>query len=175
MGTLSSDVFTSLVSSLSDINASTLRRVCEALFGAVDHEHREFFSRRTLLLSADGMEVRFLGVRLDQSDLDLWMEIVHLARRQIPGSPVTFSASDVLKALQRRTGKRDHEWLREAMARLAGAGIEITLRRRHTWFLDGFLSYRVNERRGRYAVMPSPPLLELFKHPVFHPDCGARQ
>lgn len=175
MGTLSSDVFTSLVSSLDEINVSTLRRVCEALFGADDDGHRDFFSRRTLLLSADGMDVRFLGVRLDQSDLDLWMEIVHLARTQIPGSPITFSASDVLHALQRRTGKGDHEWLREAMARLAGAGIEITLGRRHTWFLDGFLSYRANERRGHYVVMPSPPLLKLFEHPVFHPDCGARQ
>ena len=175
MGTLSSDVFTSLVSSLGDINASTLRRVCEALFGAVNDGHREFFSRRTLLLSADGIEVRFLGVQLDQSDLDLWLEIVHLARTQIPDSPITFSASDVLQELQRRTGKRDHEWLREAMARLAGAGIEITLGRRHTWFLDGFLSYRANERWGRYVVMPSPPLLKLFEHPVFHSDCGARQ
>lgn len=174
MGTHPSDVFTSLVSSLDEINASTLRRVCEALFCAVEG-HREFFSRRTLLLSADGMDVRFLGVRLDQSDLDLWMEIVHLARTQIPGFPVTFSASDVLNALQRHAGKRGHEWLREAMARLAGAGIEITLGRQRTWFLDGFLSYRVNERRGHYAVMPSPPLLKLFRHPVFHPDCGARQ
>ncbi len=42
MGTHPSDVFTSLVSSLGDINVSTLLRVCEALFGG-DDEHQEFF------------------------------------------------------------------------------------------------------------------------------------
>lgn len=174
MGTLSSDVFTSCVSSLDEINVSTLRRVCEALFGA-DDERREFFSRRTLLLSADGIQVRFLGVQLDKSDLDLWLAIARRARTSTPDFLISFSASDVLQELQRHTGKQDHEWLREAMARLAGVGIEITLGRRHTWFLNGFLSYRADERRGHYVVMPSPPLLKLFKHPVFHPDCGARQ
>jgi hypothetical protein len=146
-----------------------------ALFGAVQGSKRATYKKRTLLASVKGIEVRFLGVQLDQSDLDLWMEIVHLARTQIPGFPITFSASGMLKALQRCTGKNDHEWLKEAMARLGGAFVEITVKGHHTFGNNGFLRFYRDEATKRYVVELSQPMLQLFADGYSYVDLRQRK
>ena len=62
-----------------------------ALFAGIQGNERIAYKKRTLLASVDGIEIRFLGVQLNQSDLDVWMHIVHLSRQQLPGYNVCFS------------------------------------------------------------------------------------
>ena len=59
-----------------------------ALFAAV-HKDRRYMDRE-LLTAQDGIMVRFTGKQLDQSDLDVWEQVLHLARPQALGTEVLF-------------------------------------------------------------------------------------
>lgn len=146
-----------------------------ALFAGVQGNERMAYKKRTLLAAVDGIEVRYLGVQLNQSDLDVWMQIVHLSRMQIPGFSVTFSAHALLTALGRCTGKSQHEWLKESMARLGGAFVEITYHGRHTFGEKGFLRYHRDEATQRYVVELTESMLRLFEDGYTHIEFEQRQ
>lgn len=134
-----------------------------ALFAGVQGNERIAYKKRTLLAAVDGIEVRYLGVQLNQSDLDVWMQIVHLSRQQLPGFSVSFSAYGLLTALGRGNGKSQHEWLKESMARLGGAFVEITFQGRDTFGEKGFLRYHRDEVTQRYVVELTESMLRLFE------------
>ncbi|MGY6273953.1 plasmid replication initiator TrfA [Methylomonas sp. MgM2] len=146
-----------------------------ALFAGVQGNERIAYKKRTLLAAVDGIEVRYLGVQLNQSDLDVWMQIVHLSRTQLPGFSVTFSAHALLTALGRSTGKSQHEWLKESMARLGGAFVEITYNGRQTFGEKGFLRYHRDEVTQRYVVELTESMLRLFEEGYTHIEFEQRQ
>ena len=146
-----------------------------ALFAGVQGNERIAYKKRTLLAAVEGIEVRYLGVQLNQSDLDVWMQIVHLSRMQLPGFSVTFSAHALLMALGRSTGKSQHEWLKESMARLGGAFVEITYHGRQTFGEKGFLRYHRDEVTQRYVVELTESMLRLFEDGYTHIEFEQRQ
>ncbi len=146
-----------------------------ALFAGIQGNERIAYKKRTLLASVDGIEVRYLGIQLNQSDLDVWMQIVHLSRQQLPGFQVTFSAHAMLRALGRGTGKSQHEWLKESMARLGGAFVEITFHGRDTFGEKGFLRYYRDEFTQRYIVELTESMLRLFEDGYTHIEFEQRQ
>jgi hypothetical protein len=146
-----------------------------ALFAGVQGNERIAYKKRTLLAAVEGIEVRYLGVQLNQSDLDVWMQIVHLSRTQLPGFSVTFSAHALLMALGRSTGKSQHEWLKESMARLGGAFVEITYHGRQTFGEKGFLRYHRDELTQRYVVELTESMLRLFEEGYTHIEFEQRQ
>lgn len=95
-----------------------------ALFAAIQGQKRKTMTR-ALLRSQQGIEIRFTGIQLDQSDLDVFEQAVHLARQDPLGTQCHFTARSFLKALQRPTGGDQHEWLKDALARLSSASVEI--------------------------------------------------
>jgi hypothetical protein len=95
-----------------------------ALFSVA--KERETFSKRELIATVEGIEIRFLGTRPNQTDLDVWEMLLHLARLQPLSSEVQFTAHAMLKALGRGTGGKHHEELKEQIARLAAGMAEIT-------------------------------------------------
>jgi len=146
-----------------------------ALFAGVQGNERIAYKKRTLLAAVEGIEVRYLGVQLNQSDLDVWMQIVHLSRMQLPGFSVTFSAHALLMALGRSTGKSQREWLKESMARLGGAFVEITYHGRQTFGEKGFLRYHRDEVTQRYVVELTESMLRLFEDGYTHIEFEQRQ
>jgi hypothetical protein len=146
-----------------------------ALFAGVQGNERIAYKKRTLLASVEGIEVRYLGVQLNQSDLDVWMQIVHLSRQQLPGFCVTFSAYAMLTALGRGNGKSQHEWLKESMARLGGAFVEMTFHGRDTFGEKGFLRYYRDEITQRYVVELTESLLRLFEDGYTYIEFEQRQ
>lgn len=90
-----------------------------ALFAAIQGKDRHYM-KRELLAVQQGMEIRFTGMQLDQSDLDVWEQALHLARMHPLGTRCDFTAHAFLKALGRATGKKDHEWLKDVLPGLAG-------------------------------------------------------
>lgn len=146
-----------------------------ALFAGIQGNERIAYKKRTLLASVEGIEVRYLGVQLNQSDLDVWMQIVHLSRQQLPGFNVTFSAYVMLTALGRGNGKSQHEWLKESMARLGGAFVEMTFQGRDTFGERGFLRYYRDEVTQRYVVELTESMLRLFEDGYTHIEFEQRQ
>jgi len=146
-----------------------------ALFAGIQGNERIAYKKRTLLAAVDGIEVRYLGVQLNQSDLDVWMQIVHLSRQQLPGFSVTFSAYAILSSLGKGTGKSQHEWLKESMARLGGAFVEITFNGRDTFGEKGFLRYHRDEMTQRYVVELTESMLHLFEDGYTYIEFEQRQ
>ena len=128
-----------------------------ALFTAVQGKNRVAM-KAELLAVQKGMEIRFTGWQLDQSDLDVWEQALHLARQQSLGTRCEFTARGFLKALGRRT--QDHEWLKNVFRRLAGAVVEIT--HGHVTYGGTLLEFTRNECTGRYVLGINPKLAALY-------------
>ena len=130
-----------------------------ALFAAI-HKDRRYMDRE-LIAAQDGITIRYTGKQLDQSDLDVWEQVLHLARTQALGTECHFTAHGFLKALGRQTGKSGHEWLQTALERLTGAVVLISDGRR-TYFGTLIEGGARDEDTGRYVVDINPKLAKFY-------------
>jgi len=67
-----------------------------ALFAAIQGKEREYIKGQ-LLASRDGIKIRFTGMQLDQSDLDVWEQAAELARSHPLGNVCYFSICSGLR------------------------------------------------------------------------------
>lgn len=88
-------------------------------------QKRATTKKLTLLTAVEGIDISFKGERFNQIDLDLLEMLLHLARTQPVGNKVEFTSHALLKELGRGTSGRDHEDLRNGIARLTGGVIDI--------------------------------------------------
>ena len=145
-----------------------------ALFAAVQGKYRAVFQRE-LLACQKGLQIRFTGIQLDQSDLDVWEQALHLARHHPLGTRCEFSAYGFLKALGRKTGKSEHEWLKNAFARLMGCGVELTNQQERKTYGGSLLEFMRDDDSGRYVVIFNPKILTLYEGGWTAIDWQARQ
>lgn len=94
-----------------------------ALFAAIQSKDRVFL-KDALLASQDGIDVKFTGEQLNQTDLDVWENIVHLARQHPLGHVCTFTAHSLLKSLGLPTGNSQHKQLHETIIRLQACSVQ---------------------------------------------------
>lgn len=137
---------------------------------------RRTWSKGELLASVEGVEVRFTGQRFNQTDLDLWEMLVHLARHQPLGDRVDFTAHALLKALGRGTGKSQHQQLHEEIIRLRAGTTEITWTTEGKSFIGGLIAraYRDDET-GRYVVILDHKMHTLYQEGYSQVDWAQRQ
>jgi len=133
-----------------------------ALFAAVQGKNRAVFQRE-LLACQKGLQIRFTGIQLDQSDLDVWEQGLHLARLHPLGTRCEFSAYSFLKALGRKTGKSEHEWLKNSFARLMGCGVELTDQLEHKTYGGSLLEFMRDDLSGLYVVIFNPKILTFYE------------
>ena len=131
-----------------------------ALFAAI-HKDRQYMHRQELIAAQDGITIRYTGEQLDQADLDVWEQTLHLARTQALGTECYFTAHGFLKALGRQTGKSGHEWLKSSLVRLSATAVEITSGRR-TYFGSLIEAGVRDEDTGRYVVEINPKLAAFY-------------
>jgi len=77
--------------------------------------------------------------------------------------------------LAKGTGKSQHEWLKESMARLGGAFVEMTFQGRDTFGEKGFLRYYRDETTQRYVVELTESMLRLFENGYTYIEFEQRQ
>ncbi|MBB1489594.1 Replication initiator protein A [Oceanospirillum sp. D5] len=131
-----------------------------ALFGAIRRGPRKY-QDRVEKACLNGIRLIHSGPTLDQADLDVWQQCLHLAKDNALGSYIEFSAHSFLKGIQRSTGKSQHEWLKGSFMRLAGSVVEIS---------DGTSTYfgplihhgKRNEDTGLYGIEINPAMAILF-------------
>ncbi len=131
-----------------------------ALFAAIQGKERRAL-KGELLACQKGQSIRFTGWQLDQSDLDVWEQAAQLARSHPLGNVCHFHIHGFLKELGRKTGKSDHEWLKNAFRRLAGCCVEITIDR-YTYG-GSLLEFFRDEEAAVYVVRLNPRILEMYK------------
>jgi hypothetical protein len=131
-----------------------------ALFTATRRGKRAYYEG-VKIASVDGINVLFSGPRLDQADLDVWEQCLHLAKTGGLGNRISFSAHGFLKAINRDTGKANHEWLKGAFRRLATSAVELADGKRA--YFGALISYgQRDDETGRYGLELNPKIANLY-------------
>lgn len=144
-----------------------------ALFGI--STNRKFHKTRTIIASVEGFEIRFKGEAFNQTDLDVWEMLLHLARLQPMGEDVRFTAHALLKELGRGTGKSQHEQLKEQIMRLIAGAVEVNWVKERKAFASALVSsYKRDDVTGQYIVTFNREMLHLYESGHTLIDWGQR-
>jgi hypothetical protein len=137
---------------------------------------RRAWADRELLAAVDGVEIRFKGQRFNQTDLDVWEMLVHLARSQPLGSKLDFTAHAMLQALGRATGKTQHEQLHAELVRLKAGAVEIKWVGSNKSFVGGMIAnfYRDHDT-NRYVIVLDQQMMALYENGYSHVNWSQRQ
>ena len=131
-----------------------------ALFGAIKRGKRAF-QQRIKKASVEGVTVIHTGPQLDQADLDVWEQCLHLARTGGLGTRVQFTAGGFLKAIERGTGKSQHEWLKSAFARLSSSVVEVADGKR-AYYGPMLIGGARDDETGHYVIEMNQKIVSLF-------------
>jgi hypothetical protein len=98
-----------------------------ALFPALNNKQpRRYYPAQEHVCSVEGVDVFFMGTQFDQSDLDVYLELLQIAHQTPLGMECSFTAYSLLKALGRSTGKADYEQLHSQIIRLCAGTVDMT-------------------------------------------------
>jgi len=133
-----------------------------ALFSATQGKDRRLYQRE-LIATLDGFEIRYTGIQLNQADLDLWETLLHLSRTNPLGEEAKFSGYGILQELGKNKSKRDYDSLKDSLARLGSAYVEVTQKGKKTFF-GGLcsISGEIDEETGDYRFKLNGGLHCLF-------------
>lgn len=131
-----------------------------ALFAAIQSKDRQYM-KEALLASQDGIVIKYTGEQLNQSDLDVWETIVHLAREQPLGTFCSFTAHGLLKALGLPTGNSQHKQLHSTIIRLTACAVEVTHEGK-TYFGPLIKSGAKDDMTRHYGVELNKGIIRLF-------------
>jgi hypothetical protein len=132
-----------------------------ALFAAIQGKNRRYL-KRELLAVQRGIEIRYTGEQLDQSDMDVWELAVHLCREQPLGNVCNFTYYGFLKALGRSIGKANRDWLDRTLTRLVACEVRITHERR-TYFGNLIQKGYKDEATGHFCIQLNSDLIKLYE------------
>lgn len=131
-----------------------------ALFGAIKRGRRMYMQGEKVA-SFGNVTIFQTGPRLDQADLDVWEECLHLARIGGLGTRIQFAAHGFLKAIGRDTGKSQHEWLKDAFRRLTSTVVEIKCGQRA--YFGSMLHHGArDDGTGHYCIEINPAIVSLY-------------
>jgi hypothetical protein len=131
-----------------------------ALFGAIKRGKRAY-QQGIKKASVEGVTVIHTGPQLDQADLDVWEQCLHLARTGGLGTRIQFTAGGFLKAIERSTGKSQHEWLKNAFRRLSSSVVEVSEGKR-AYFGPMLHRGARDDETGNYVIEMNPDIVKLF-------------
>ena len=97
-----------------------------ALFPVLNNQQPRRFLQAVTLASVEGIEVVFTGQQFDQSDLDVYLELLNIAHETPFGIECSFTAYGLLKALGRSTGAEQYRQLHAQLIRLCGGTVDMT-------------------------------------------------
>jgi len=130
-----------------------------ALFAAIQSKDKCYLDRE-VLATQDGIEIRFTGMQLNQIDLEVWEQAVHLTRKYPLGNICYFTAYGFLKDLGRKTGGSQNEQLKKEFAHIGACLVEITHRR--MTYAGNLLEYWRDEDNERYIMRLNSKILALW-------------
>lgn len=130
-----------------------------ALFGAIRRGKRAY-QEGVKKASVKGVTVLHTGPQLDQADLDVWEQCLHLARTGGLGVKIKFTGNGFLKAIGRGTGKSQHEWLKSVLRRLMTSLVELEDGKKayagqllQHWYRDEETGHHVMELNPKIAAI----------------------
>lgn len=131
-----------------------------ALFGAIKRGKRAFIQGEPVA-AVDGVTILFTGPRLDQADLDVWEQCLHLARTGGLGCRIRFAAHGFLKSIGKNTSGANHEWLKNAFRRLSASVVEIKDGKK-AYFGPMIHNGARDDETGHYSIEINPAIVRLY-------------
>lgn len=135
-----------------------------ALYGTTG-KALEAYLIRSKIQSQAGYEIYSIGTRLNQLDLDLWVTVVHFARRQMLGSDCIVSVCKFLKALGKTDTGPNRKALGNRLRRLKETAIEVTIG--EIGFAGNLIDDLVAIHKKRYMFRLNPKLGALYSADQF--------
>jgi hypothetical protein len=134
-----------------------------AIFGVVKRGPRKVVANLPVAGPAD-TSITITGWRLDQYDLDIYLEIMHLARDTTPGTELRFSLHTILKRLHdtRHVGSTDKAWIMQRLKNLAETTISFDEGRRAGTAGALITSFAVDKETGEGVITTNPKLRSLW-------------
>jgi hypothetical protein len=130
-----------------------------ALFGVVRRGGRRHINGETLT-SWKGASIRYKGEQLDQYDLDVWLQVLHIVRAQsFRVARAHFTARGFLRALGRKYSGAAAKVLFESMERMVACAVTVMLNGRS---FTGSLVEEIYRDGEKYVVRLNPKLCRLF-------------
>lgn len=108
-----------------------------------------------------GIDIVYTGIRLDQADLDVYEQVLHLAREQKLGEVIEFTQRGFLRSIGRNCGKSDRVWLRKSLRRLSATNLAIEFQG-ETYNGSLIDNFRESETNARYCIRLDRGLSRLF-------------
>ena len=79
----------------------------------------------TILVSRSDAVIKFKGKQLDESQADVWLQVMYEATKQPLGEPLVINRAEFLKAIGRATSGQNYQWFHRTMEDLAFAMLVI--------------------------------------------------
>lgn len=119
------------------------------------------YLQRAEIYSQRPTQIRYTGPRLDQGDLDVWIALLHIARRKMMGKSFKTSAYELLKQQGKTDAGNNRKTLYKRLFRLAAATLEISATRYS--YTGGLVDsiYR-DEITHELVIFLNPELSKLF-------------
>lgn len=145
-----------------------------ALFAAVARGPRRFL-KDAQIASPDGISIMFSGEQLDQTDLSIYLSLLHLAKETPLGDTVTFTGYSFLKAMGKSDTGGNRKVIDERLRKLRATAISVKVGK--VTYIGGLIdAARKNEETKAYEVKINPAIRDLFAPDQFTQlDWKARQ
>jgi len=136
-----------------------------ALFGVIKRGRRPFLENEPINSWPD-LAVTYTGKRLDQADLDVWLQSVQLHQEQRAaglGSEIHFQITPFLREIRRHTGSQNIKWLQESIGRLVEGTVYIETKERE---YGGHLidDFDLSKKTGLYVLRINPKMAAMFDY-----------
>jgi hypothetical protein len=123
-----------------------------------------------------GSSITITGWRLDQYDLDIWLEVMHLARNAKPGDTVRFTLHSMLQRLHStaHSGANDFKWIKQRLYNLGETLIKFDDERFEGTAGTLIGSFQIDKATGEAVVRTNPELRVLWES-ITHLDIEQRR
>jgi hypothetical protein len=95
-----------------------------SIFAPVDRDEKSVYRDRHVETRGK-TKIEFSGEQLDESQADVWMQVLYEASKYALGKEFPITRSQILKGIGRDTGKWQYQWLHRTMKALCFAMITI--------------------------------------------------
>jgi hypothetical protein len=138
------------------------------LFGVVKRGPRTFL-RNQELPATSGWKLYYTGERLDQTDLDIWLEVMHRSRLTVPGSEVRFTLRSILYALGKKDSGTEYKFLKKRLEGMSLGGFSLESEDGKKVRVTGhlFTFFEIDKNTGEGVIETNKRLRALYDGVTF--------
>jgi len=132
---------------------------------------RRKFHRQTAMVTRRDCVLEYTGEQLDEADGDLIMALIAFAQPYPLGTPVPLNRAELLRKINRSTGKHDYEWLHRRIKALTEATLFLEVKKPDgstRYSIGKTVSFRIivafvyNDETETYTYILDPRWVQMF-------------